>query len=34
MAQGPVESADLDEAGVRVQLDSKGKVSLATIDES
>lgn len=34
MAQGPVESADLEEAGVRVQLDSKGKVSLATIDES
>lgn len=33
MAQGPVESADLEEAGVRVQLDSKGKVSLATIDE-
>jgi ataxin-10 len=33
MAQGPVESSDLDEAGVRVQLDSKGKVSLSTIDE-
>jgi hypothetical protein len=33
-AQGPVESADLDEAGVRVQLDSKGKVSLSTISET
>ncbi len=34
MAQGPVESADLHEAGMRVQLDSQGKVSLATIDET
>jgi len=34
MAQGPVESADLEQAGVRVQLDSKGKVSLSTIDET
>ena len=34
MAQGPVESSDLDEAGVRVQLDSKGKVSLSTINET
>jgi hypothetical protein len=34
MAQGPVESSDLDEAGVRVQLDSKGKVSLSPINET
>eukprot|EP00537_Pseudo-nitzschia_pungens_P007164 CAMPEP_0172364764 /NCGR_PEP_ID=MMETSP1060-20121228/7819_1 /TAXON_ID=37318 /ORGANISM="Pseudo-nitzschia pungens, Strain cf. cingulata" /LENGTH=597 /DNA_ID=CAMNT_0013087841 /DNA_START=41 /DNA_END=1834 /DNA_ORIENTATION=+ len=34
MAQGPVESADLEQAGVRVQLDSKGKVSLSTINET
>ena len=34
MAQGPVESANLDEAGVRVQLDSKGRVSLAAINET
>eukprot|EP00536_Pseudo-nitzschia_multiseries_P008595 jgi/Psemu1/296981/fgenesh1_pm.220_\ len=34
MAQGPVESADLQQAGVRVQLDSKGKVSLSTINET
>jgi hypothetical protein len=33
MAQGPVESVDLAQAGVRVQLDSKGKVSLQTINE-
>jgi len=33
MAQGPVQSADLEQAGVRVQLDSKGKVSLSKIDK-
>ena len=34
MAQGPVESAELEEAGVRVQLDSKGEVSLTPIKET
>lgn len=32
VAQNPVQSADLENAGVRVQLDSKGKVSLSKID--
>jgi hypothetical protein len=33
VAQDPVQSADLENAGIRVKLDSKGKVSLSKIDE-
>jgi len=33
VAQDPVQSADLEHAGIRVKLDSKGKVSLSKIDE-
>jgi hypothetical protein len=32
VAQDPVQSADLQNAGIRVQLDSKGKVTLSKID--